>query len=94
VYKSSHYDHEDDREYSYEAKFDLNDFRWAVRQLYLGGKRKVIGVGGNLEMEKVNEKGKVEMKFSGTPFPCSTPGGASLSGSILSSCELSDLLNI
>jgi hypothetical protein len=86
------FDHEDSRLYEYSASFSKDDYIAAIDQLQTWGKTKLTCDSGILEFVLNSQKKYVQMKFSGVPEPASTPGGASLRGSINLSCTLDQLM--
>lgn len=84
------FDHEDNREYDYIGQFPIEDYRRAIEELQSTATAELTEPRGTLNMIL---RGKtVSLIFSGTPSPCSTPGGALLSGSGPVYCEITKML--
>ena len=79
-YEANDFDREDQRGYLYFGKFSLKDYRAAIEQLKKTGNASLTGEGGSLTMS--NQGKLVRMVFSSGGSVGSTPGGASVSGSI------------
>jgi len=77
IVDAAHYDHEDNREYSSQGKFSVENYRRAFQKMEADGYSVVEGSGDNLTMKRIGEF--VALKLSGTPSPSNTPGGAMLS---------------
>lgn len=86
IFQYIDFDSEDQREYAYTGKFPVEDYKKALKGLQRTGRAKLTEPLGTLTMSL---KGNiVHLTFSGTPSPCTTPGGSRLSGSVPSSCEI------
>jgi len=85
-------DHEDNRTYEYYGEMPIEEYRNAVQQLLKEGRASVENNDFDLCLSKEGES--VHIRFSGTPSPASTPGGASLSGSINHTTTLDKILEM
>lgn len=86
IFEYLDFDSEDQREYEYAGKFPLGDYKKAIGELQITGRAELTEPRGTLKMNL--EGDIVYLTFFGTPSPSTTPGGASLSGSVPSSCKI------
>ncbi|MDP2910341.1 MAG: hypothetical protein Q8N58_00955 [bacterium] len=92
IFECRDFDHEDNREYDYIGEFSVEDYRRAIDELQKTLVAELTEPRSALRM--VLEGEIVNLRFQGTPSPCSTPGGALLFGTVPSSCEISKMLLI
>jgi len=90
IFEYLDFDGEDQREYEYTGKFSVEDYKKALDQLQKTGRAELTEPRGTLIMNLKDNT--VHLTFLGTPSPCTTPGGARLSGSVPSSCEIKKMV--
>jgi hypothetical protein len=90
TYEFYDYDHEDNRMYEYFGLFLVADYQKALEELQRTGRAHLRGDSAEITMQQ--QVDMVEFCFSGTPGPCSTPGGAGLSGSVRTRVKLEKLV--
>lgn len=91
LFEHQEFDRRDSVTYYYSAKFYVELYEKALKNLKQKGKAKMIGMGYSLALEKKNQR-LVEVTFQGIPEPKRDPNAELVTARLTSCHKLEDLL--